>query len=472
MEDNNTLKRIREEDEEDEEEEEEDNTLGLQAFMCFSSLQTVLSTELCRDVGPSQENGLYTETSTLVSAAFLKLVLIAAASFYGPSSSALFEEVEGFKRAQRHCWKLPRGASEWNRISRGAAVRLDSAARDGIFRRKYSMSYACFIYVVEELRPFIQSECSVFARAPHEVERAVALVIFRLAHGLSARQVAEKYDVGASTVGKYTLVVTSALADANKLYSRYVAIPTGDRLARIITGFEHLTNLPNFCGALDGTYLKLYFKPARHYYSSSSYSAPSYKFHSVLLQAVCDTDKVFWHVSCGGGDGDGSLHQKIRDGVALQEPIVPVGGTGVPVKPFIVAWKGYPIESFCMTPFGAGDGLRRAFDEQLLKGFLCIQEAFKLLKTRWKILRCMNVHLIHASQLAVACCVLHNICQLWGEPDPEELQGENYSGGSRLIPGFQRTDEQSRITGEEIREALFRDWVRRNLEECSPRLPE
>uniref|UniRef100_A0A0D6R5D3 DDE Tnp4 domain-containing protein n=1 Tax=Araucaria cunninghamii TaxID=56994 RepID=A0A0D6R5D3_ARACU len=475
MEENTGLKRKREDEDEgeteeetapavegEEEEEEEGSgvgsSAGLQGFMCFSSLQTLLTMELCRDLRPpGGQDSLYSGTSGLIPMAFMKLILVAAASLY--------EEHEGRSGGGgRQCWKVPRAGSEWSRISRGA-YQLDAAARDALFRRKYSMSYACFVYLVEELRPFIQSECSFFVRAPLEVERAVALVIFRLAHGLSARQVAENYNVGASTVGKYTLIVTAALADPSKLYSRYVAIPTGDRLARVTTGFEHLTNLPNMCGALDGTHLKLYFKPARHYYSSAS-SPPTYKFHSVFLQAVCDTNRVFWHVSCGG---DGSLRQKIRDGVALQEPVVPVRGVGVPVKPFVVARRGFPIEPFCITPFGSGDGLRRAFDEQLLRGFSCIEEAFRILKTRWKILRCMNVHLIHASQLAVACCMLHNICQLWGEPDPEDMQSEGYSGGGRLIHGLHRTDEQSRLAGEEIREALFKDWVRRSLEESSPR---
>ena len=144
-----------------------------------------------------------------------------------------------------------------------------------------------------------------------------------------------------------------------------------------------------------------------------------------------------------------------------------MGSAGVPVKPFMVARDRYPIEPFCITPFGSEDGLRKAFDDQLLKGFSCIEEGFRILKTRWKILRCMNVHLIHASQLAVACCVLHNIFQLWGEPDPQEIHGDSHPSGNRSVPILYRPDQESRISGEEIREALFRDWVRRSLEGSS-----
>eukprot|EP01018_Ginkgo_biloba_P006263 Gb_03989 [translate_table: standard] len=465
-----------EQEEEEEEEEGDSNNSNsnnntnnnVEGFMCFSSLQTVLAMELSRDLRPwsgTGQNGMYSssEGSPLIPIAFMKLIMVAAASLYE-------EKEEGQQQGSgRQCWKLPRHGSEWSRINRGSS-HLDSVARDSLFRRKYSMSYACFLYVVEELRPFIQSDCSFFVRAPLEVERAVALVIFRLAHGLSARQVAEKYNVGASTVGKYTLIVTAALSDASKLYSRYVTIPTGERLGRIVSSFEKLTNIPNMCGAIDGTHIKLYFKPAR-YYSPSAYRT-AYKFHSVFLQAVCDTNKVFWDVSCPQSGATTDLYQKIRDGVSLQEPVISMGGTGIPLKPYMVAKSGYPIEPFCITPFGTEDGLRKAFDEQILKGFSCIEEGFRILKTRWKILRCMNVHLVHASQLAVACCVLHNICQLWGEPDPHEMQADHHSSVNRSVPGLPRSDEEARVAGEEIREALFRDWVRRSLEDCSPRPSE
>jgi len=477
----NMSKKRKDAEEEDDEAEEEDQEEGagddnssanVEGLLCFTSLQTVLAMELCRgemraptaiggeeNTSTSASNSnVYSDTWPLMPLAFLKLIVVAAAWFC--------EEQEDQEEDGREWWKLPRRGSEWRRLNR-AAPHLDASARDALFRRKYSMSYACFVYVVEELRPFIQSDCGFFVRAPLEVDRAVALVIFRLAHGLSARQVAEKYNVGASTVGKYTLIVTAALSDAAKLYSRYVAIPTGDRLSRIASAFQQMTNLPNMCGAIDGTHIKLYFKPARHSAaapSTSSSCRPAYKFHSIFLQAVCDTNKVFWDVSCKQST---ALHQKIRDGVALQEPVISMGGAGVPVKPFMVARDGYPIEPFCITPFGSEEGLRKAFDDQLLKGFSCIEEGFRILKTRWKILRCMNVHLIHASQLAVACCVLHNICQLWGEPDPQEIQGDSHPSGNRSMPVLYRPDQESRIAGEEIREALFRDWVRRSLEGSS-----
>lgn len=454
---NRSLPQTHQQQSDDDDDDEESDTLDrkkrLCTLMCFSSLQSLLAMELCRDSSPPLDE-IYADGVSLVPIAFLKLMLLAATS--------LMQE-EG-----RQCWKLERQGHEWTRIERGVGS-IDADTRDCIWRRKYSMSYGCFLYVVEELRPFIQSESKFCVRAPLEVERAVAMVLYRLAHGLSAREVAEKYNVGPSTVGKYTLIVASALADANKLYSRYVAIPTGERMAKVISEFKQLTNISNVCGAIDGTHIKLYFKPAK-WYTPSAYRSP-YKFHSILLQGVCDANKLFWDLCCmaPGGAHDAShfmtsnLYQKIKDGVCLQQPVITVEGREV--SPFMVGDSAYPIRPFCVKPFDNDDALRKAFDEQLRKGLGSIEGAFASLKTRWRILKCMNVHLMHAPQIAVACCVLHNICQLWGEPEPQQHQVEMHPNTqSRGASAVYDVDDASKTAGEVIRESLFRDWVKRSLD--------
>lgn len=437
----------------DEEDAEDERRKQLAILMCFSSLQTLMAMELCRDTTPPFDEICVEESSTLPGT-FLKLMLLAVTS--------LMQEEE------RQCWKLQRPGQEWTHIERGVSS-TDSATRDSIWRRKYSMSYACFLYLVEELRPFIQSESQMYVRAPLEIERAVAMVLYRFAHGLSAREVAEKYNVGASTVGKYTLIVASALAEANKLYGRYVAIPTGDRIARIISQFQQITNVSNMCGAIDGTHIKLYFKPDK-WHNPSAYQSPQ-KPHSILLQAVCDANKLFWDVCCmaPGGAHDAAhfiasnLYQNIKDGLSLQEPLLALENKEV--TPYMVGDSAYPIRPFLIKPFDTDDALRRAFDEQLRKGSACIDGAFAILKTRWKILKGMNVHLMHAPRIAVACCVLHNICQLWGEPEPPQQQMEAYSNEqTHGSAAAYEIDEAAKLAGEASREALFRDWVKRSLE--------
>ncbi|MCO5613709.1 hypothetical protein L7F22_067987 [Adiantum nelumboides] len=140
--------------------------------------------------------------------------------------------------------------------------------------------------------------------------------------------------------------------------------------------------------------------------------------------AVCDANKLSWDVCCMGPGGaheaahfvTSNLYQKVKDGLSLQEPLATLENKEL--TPFMVGDSAYPLRPFVIKPFDKNDALRRAFDEQLRKGLACIDNVVAILKARWRILKCMNVHLMHAPRIAVACCVLHNICQLWGEPEP------------------------------------------------------
>jgi predicted DNA-binding transcriptional regulator YafY len=65
----------------------------------------------------------------------------------------------------------------------------------------------------------------------------VGIVVFRLAHGLSARLLADRFGVGASTIRKYVDLVVGVLSDEHKFFARYISIPHGPRLQHIIDRF-------------------------------------------------------------------------------------------------------------------------------------------------------------------------------------------------------------------------------------------
>ncbi len=63
--------------------------------------------------------------------------------------------------------------------------------------------------------------------------------------------------MGASTIRKYVDIVYDVLIDKDKLFNKYINIPSGQCLKNIIAHFEHLTSIPNICGAVDGTHIPL-----------------------------------------------------------------------------------------------------------------------------------------------------------------------------------------------------------------------
>ncbi|CAL0331341.1 unnamed protein product [Lupinus luteus] len=83
------------------------------------------------------------------------------------------------------------------------------------------------------------------------------MVLSHLAHGLSAKTVANRYSLHPYLVSKITNMVTHLLA--TKLYPELIKIPVGRyRLIERTQSFEELTSLPNLCGAIDTMPVKLH----------------------------------------------------------------------------------------------------------------------------------------------------------------------------------------------------------------------
>ena len=129
--------------------------------------------------------------------------------------------------------------------------------RDRKYLKAYCMSYASFMYLVSELEPYLQSSSIHFVRAPLEIRKAVGIVLYRLAHGITAEVIADRFNVGASTVRKYMRIVLDALVSRDKLFGKYISVPSGARLDRIIAGFVQSCGLPNVCGSIDGSHIPL-----------------------------------------------------------------------------------------------------------------------------------------------------------------------------------------------------------------------
>ena len=154
----------------------------------------------------------------------------------------------------------------------------------------------------------------------------------------------------------------------NKLFFRFIQVPTGERLQNVIQGFTDLTGLPNMCGAIDGSHIKLQKRPPLDRAPTDYWNRHDH--HSVLLQAICDHNLNFWDVCVNvpGGTHDAthlrsnSLYRAIMQREILSEPTVSIGN--VQVRPYIVGDSAYPLLAKIIKPFtasGSGDALERQF---------------------------------------------------------------------------------------------------------------
>ncbi|VVA98187.1 unnamed protein product [Arabis nemorensis] len=335
---------------------------------------------------------------------------------------------------------------------------LDAPLRDARWRSLYGLSYPVFTTVVDKLKPFITA-----SNLSLPADYAVAMVLSRLAHGCSAKTLASRYSLDPYLISKITNMVTRLLA--TKLYPEFIKIPVGKRrLIETTQGFEELTSLPNICGAIDSTPVKL---KRRTKLNPRNIYGCKYGYEAVLLQVVADHKKIFWDVcvKAPGGEDDSShfrdslLYQRLTSGDIVWEKVINVRGHHV--RPYIVGDWCYPLLSFLMTPFspnGSGSPPENLFDGMLMKGRSVVVEAIGLLKARWKILQSLNVGVNHAPQTIVACCVLHNLCQIAREPEPEIWKDPDEVGSPARVLESER---QFYYYGQSLRQALAEDLHQR-----------
>ncbi|KAA8545914.1 hypothetical protein F0562_020635 [Nyssa sinensis] len=246
---------------------------------------------------------------------------------------------------------------------------MEAPLRDSQWRSSYGLSYPVFTTVVDKLKPYIaQSNLSLPS------DYAVAMVLSRLTHGLSAQTLASRYSLEPYLISKITNMVTRLLA--TKLYPEFIKIPVSRRrLHETIQAFEELTSLPNMCGAIDGTHVRIRRLP-NDLNNSSSYRC-RHGYPSVLLQVVADHKKIFWDVCVkapGGFDDvthfrDSLLYNRLTSGDVVWDNVMNVRGHHV--RPYIVGDWCYPLLSFLLTPFSwnaTGTPAQNTFDAALMKG--------------------------------------------------------------------------------------------------------
>ena len=332
---------------------------------------------------------------------------------------------------------------------------LEAPLRDAQWRSLYGLSHPVFTTVVEKLRPHIA--LSSLSLPP---DYAVAMVLSRLAHGLSARAAAARYSLDPFLVSKITNMVTRLLA--TKLYPEFIKVPVGRRrLADTTRAFQDLSSLPNVAGAIDSSAVPR--RPRRS-------PAP----HAVLLPVVADRRRLFWDVCvkapASSDDAshfrDSLLYSRLTSGDVAWDRVVSVHGT--PVRPYLVADWCYPLAPFLLTPFsrgGAGTPAQNLFDAMLIKARSAVVDALGLLKARWRILRDLNVGLTHAPQTIVACCVLHNLCQVAQEPEPDIWKEPDEQGGP---PRVLDSEKSLYYMGDSLRQLLADDLYHRLSSNSNP----
>jgi hypothetical protein len=275
-----------------------------------------------------------------------------------------------------------------------------------------------FDRLVSDLRPFIQGQHTHWRR-PISVEKKVVVTLYKLMHGVPIPLVADKAALGKSTVHDILRLVCSVIC---KQFGHLIAWPVGRRLVRTAAGFQSKQWFPNCIGAIDRSHI--YVAAPSNTIVAADHRNRNKSF-SILLQGVVDSKCYFTSINTGP---PGSLHdsahfkstelyKKVEAGIMggfHDDPLT--WGTGLAFPPYIVADRGYPLMSWCITPFKIGPmgvPLSREetwFNQKQSSTRMSVERGFGILKARFKEIGTKSSLKVDFLPTVVHyCCVFHNI---------------------------------------------------------------
>ena len=102
------------------------------------------------------------------------------------------------------------------------------------------------------------------------------------------------------------------------------------------------------------------------------------------------------------------------------------------------------------------------FDSSVNSGRVVIEQAFGALKNRWRILKGFNMSVDKAALITLACCVLHNYCEINRQrmliPADIIFQRDLYVGFHVRRMQFLCEGLAAKLAGEAMRDILFASW--------------
>jgi len=183
----------------------------------------------------------------------------------------------------------------------------------------------------------------------------------------------------------------------------FIRWPSPSRLLNISQHFEAIHGIPYIAGAIDGSHIPI-IAPIEH--------APDYYcrkgFHSILLQGVVDHSCCFGDYDIGwcGSIYDYNLFSKSQIGkYCMRGQLSPYA---------LLGDAAYQPRTWMFSPYiGKKDGFNR---QQTHWNFIqssfrmCVERAFGILKTRWRILlKMIDCQLENVPIHVTACLILHNL---------------------------------------------------------------
>lgn len=331
---------------------------------------------------------------------------------------------------------------------------------DEEWKAQFRISRATFSYLVEEIGPSIRRKRTNF-RKPIEPNRRLAIALWWFSRSGEYRSIADIFGVGVATVCIVVRQVTTALLD--RMYERYVSLPSGERLEETVQAFQDRC-YPQCAGAIGGTHIPI----------SAPRDNPDDYFnqrgwHSVILQAVVDHEARFTDVYAGWpgstsmssvlSSSDLYLKAEDRPDGYLFPREKSITSDGVEIPLHLIGDESFPLKPWLMKGYSRHHQLspeQRRFSYTLTSARSVVDTAFMRLKGRWRcLLKKTEIDVAMMPRVVAACCVLHNVCEQLGDCFlPEWNADANPTAATLRQPDVEPYEGDAYGTAEVIRDTI------------------
>uniref|UniRef100_A0A8D8TFT5 Nuclease HARBI1 n=1 Tax=Cacopsylla melanoneura TaxID=428564 RepID=A0A8D8TFT5_9HEMI len=216
-------------------------------------------------------------------------------------------------------------------------------------------------------------------------------------------EIADQFNVSVSTV---FIVRNRTMKALKKILPSVIKWPQGDDLKIIEQEFKLLGGFPGVIGAIDGSHISI--RVPRN--EADSYTNRKMG-HSIILQAVCTSKKLFIDIDIGK---PGRIHDARVLSLSKLSQYIETRNIIIEDDHHILGDSAYPLKPWLLVPykdFGHLTRQQRNYNYLHSKTRVVIENAFGLLKNRWQ--KCQKITTKDpktAWDIVAACCVLHNFC--------------------------------------------------------------
>ncbi|XP_021324076.1 uncharacterized protein [Danio rerio] len=290
---------------------------------------------------------------------------------------------------------------------------------------KFRMTKETFFLLCGKLKPRLNRQ-DTRLRPALPLEKRVAVALWRLASNVEYRTISTLFGVGRSTVCKCVRDVCHAIVLL--LRPLYLRTPSEQELEDAARLFATRWGFPHCVGAVGSLHVPIIAPSSNtdNYWNSRGWL-------SVVTQGAVNGLGQFWDV-CAGFPGS-TEHSAILQnstlwargcdgGFLLRQP--PLDFMGHPLGFLMLGDAGYPLKSWLLKGYPESSALtagQRAFNRRLERARSVVDQAFLRLRARWQcLLKRNDCRMDVVPTMILACCVLHNVCELHGDAFAERWE--------------------------------------------------